>query len=492
MKVSVLVPAYEMGGLGQAFLSRNLDSIMSQSLETVTKRLCVEIVVSDHSPDGELRGFVESLSMPLGFEIRYERNESRRGSASANLNFAFSKSSGEIIKILFQDDFFMDELALARIVARFDENPRSMWLVSGCSHSLDGLSFFATMVPRYHNDIHLGSNTISSPSVLSLRRSAWLGFDTRLRWLLDVDYYKAMHDAFGAPIIVNESLVANGIGHHQVTSQGISQTKLLAEKIVVSRKYGPAVSHVVLSEIRGLLVKAIKTVRKKIRVFRERFFSGRVTPECAGQLTRVDVLNRVIASIGATRYLEIGVNTPDQPGYSRDSIAVKIKHGVDPNPETAADFIETSDSFFASKKAGIYDVIFIDGLHLFEQAYRDLSNSLDHLSERGVIALHDTRPTQRFSASRRQGRSSKWHGDVWRSAYMLRLIRKDIEMVTVDTDEGITLVWRSQTPSTDLDFTNDEIFSWKSYVQTYKSALCLISDDEFLRRFPVAEGSDEP
>jgi len=492
VKVSVLVPAYEMGGLGQGFLFRNLDSIMSQSLKTATKRLRVEIVVSDHSPTGELRQVVESLSMPPGFQIRYEQNESGRGSASANLNFAFSKSSGEIIKILFQDDFFIDESALSRIVARFDENPESMWLVSGCCHSRDGRSFFSPMVPRYHDQIHLGSNTISSPSVLSIRRSAWLGFDTRLRWLLDVDYYKAMHNVFGAPMIINQPHVANGIGDHQVTSQGISQTRVLAETILVSRKYGPAVSHVVLSEFRGLMGKALKTVRKKIRLFRERFFSGRVTPECAGQLTRVEVLNRVIASIGATRYLEIGVNTRDQPGYSRDSIAVKIKHGVDPNPETAADFIETSDSFFASEKAGLYDVIFIDGLHLFEQAYRDLSNSLDHLSEGGVIALHDTRPTHRFSASRRHGRSSKWHGDVWRSAYMFRLIRKDIEMVTVDTDEGITLIWRSETPSPELEFTNDEIFSWKNYVQTYKFALCLISDDEFFRKFPVAKGPDKP
>ena len=490
MKVSVLVPAYEMGEVGREYLSRNLESIISQSLETKTTGLRVEIVVSDHSLCGELRSVVDSLLLPPGFEIRYELNESRRGSASANLNFAFSRSSGEIIKILFQDDFFIDELALARIVGRFQENPRSMWLVSGCSHSLDGRTFFSTMVPRYHHQIHLGSNTISSPSVLSVRRYAWLGFDTRLRWLLDVDYYKEMYGVFGAPIIEERALVANGIGRHQVTSRGISQTRLLAEKIVVSRKHGPGVSKVFFSEVRALTAKAVKTARKKIRLFRERFLSGRVTPECAGQLTRVDVLNRVISSIGATRYLEIGVNTRDQPGYSRDSILVKVKHGVDPNPNTAADFIETSDSFFQSRRVGLYDVIFIDGLHLFEEAYRDLSSSLNHLSEGGVIALHDTRPTQRFSASRHQGRSSKWHGDVWRAVYMCRLVQTDIEIVTVDTDEGITLIWRSDNPSPRLEFTNDKMFSWNSYVRTYKSALRLISDEEFLRMFPVARDTD--
>lgn len=479
-----------MGEVGQEYLHRNLVSIISQSLKTATEQLQVEIVVTDHSPSGDLRRVVDSLSIPQGFEIHYILNESRRGSASANLNFAFSESSGEIIKILFQDDLFIDKTALAGIVTRFQENPLSMWLVSGCSHSLDGRTFFSTMVPRYHHQIHLGSNTISSPSVLSLRRSAWLDFDTQLRWLLDVDYYKAMYEAFGAPIIEEKALVANGIGSHQVTSQGISQTRRLAEKIIVSRKYGPALSKVFFSEIRAVATKTMKTARKKIRILRERLLSGRVTPECAGQLTRIEVLNRVISSIGATRYLEIGVNTRDQPGYSRDSILVKVKHGVDPNPNTAADFIETSDSFFRSKRVGLYDVIFIDGLHLFEQAYRDLSNSLDHLSEGGVIALHDTRPTHRFSASRRQGRSLKWHGDVWRAAYLCRLVRTDIEMVTVDTDEGITLIWRSDNPSPVPEFTNDEIFSWNSYVRTYKSALSLISDKEFLQLFPVEGDSD--
>lgn len=86
-------------------------------------------------------------------------------------------------------------------------------------------------------------------------------------------------------------------------------------------------------------------------------------PEPAGNLSRAELLNIVIRSIGgAKRYLEIGVNTKAQPGYSRDKIIASVVHGVDPNPETDADFVMTSDRFFQDYCDRNYDVIFIDGL----------------------------------------------------------------------------------------------------------------------------------
>lgn len=490
MRVSVLVPAYEMGGLGKNYLNRNLDSICSQELETEIIDLQVEIVVSDHSSTGELRSVAESYPIPPGFQLRYVLNELGRGSASSNLNFAFSRSSGEIVKILFQDDFFIDSHALITIVTRFAENPGEKWLVSGCSHSRDGTNLFSTMVPRYHDEIHLGGNTISSPSVLALRREGWLGIDTRLRWLLDVDYYKAMHEAFGPPIIEPKPLVANGIGPHQVTALGISRVALLAEKIVVSKKHGSVLFSVVFPGVRTIIRKVLRSLRKRVNFFWEHHLSGRTTPECAGALTRVDAINRVIASVGGTRYLEIGVNTTDQPGYSRDSIVVSTKHGIDPNPETAADFVMTSDQFFATQKTDAYDVIFVDGLHLFEQAYRDVVNSLERLSDKGVVIVHDTRPTNRLSASRQQGKSLKWLGDVWRAAYLLRLTHDDVEMATLDADEGITLIWKKYKPSDRLFLSGDDVFSWNHYTKTYREALRLVSDQEFFQLFPLPSDSD--
>ena len=65
-------------------------------------------------------------------------------------------------------------------------------------------------------------------------------------------------------------------------------------------------------------------------------------------------------------YLEIGVNTPSQPGYNWVGVKAKIKHGVDPNVDTT--YKMTSDEFFEKPLSQNYSIVFVDGLHIFEQA----------------------------------------------------------------------------------------------------------------------------
>jgi len=65
-------------------------------------------------------------------------------------------------------------------------------------------------------------------------------------------------------------------------------------------------------------------------------------------LSRADVINALIVRYGYRSYLEIGVNTQAQPGWSHDSIEIETKHGVDPNPAVDATFPVTSDEFLKS------------------------------------------------------------------------------------------------------------------------------------------------
>jgi predicted O-methyltransferase YrrM len=93
-------------------------------------------------------------------------------------------------------------------------------------------------------------------------------------------------------------------------------------------------------------------------------------------------LNRLAAALGARSYLEIGVMT----GGTFERVQVAERTAVDPafqfdisgHADDATIFAEmTSDEFFSGLPAAkSYDLIFIDGLHTFEQAYRDLCNSI--------------------------------------------------------------------------------------------------------------------
>ena len=114
-------------------------------------------------------------------------------------------------------------------------------------------------------------------------------------------------------------------------------------------------------------------------------------------MQRYDIINELIGKFNYKTYLEIGVRNPDD---CFNIINCETKHSVDPgyeSPDSKVDYKFTSDDFFAlleSKELNLsptykWDVIFIDGLHISTQVEKDIKNSLNHLSENGVIILHD-------------------------------------------------------------------------------------------------------
>ncbi len=230
-RLSVLIPTHEMNGFGPALLTRALESVFNQNLSSEGSHVYMEIVVSDNSSSSVVLDVCKQFSNKGQINVRYCQNPGDKSSASVNLNFGFRQTTGEIIKILFQDDFFVDQLAVREILSVFDSDPEVAWLVCGSTHSIDGVSFYRNIVPRYHDRIHLGNNTISSPSVVALRREAWEDFEPRLIWLMDVDFYKKMANKQGEPFVCSSILVANGIGPHQVSNTVVNRRLIWSETI---------------------------------------------------------------------------------------------------------------------------------------------------------------------------------------------------------------------------------------------------------------------
>src|SRR5437867_1023406 len=99
-------------------------------------------------------------------------------------------------------------------------------------------------------------------------------------------------------------------------------------------------------------------------------------------MTRHETLARLLALYEAPSYLEIGVNR----GETFRTVEAARKVGVDPNFlfDTAAEAVPrrvtfhpvSSDRYFAGPHGGDrFNVIFLDGLHTFEQTLRDLLNA---------------------------------------------------------------------------------------------------------------------
>lgn len=178
----------------------------------------------------------------------------------------------------------------------------------------------------------------------------------------------------------------------------------------------------------------------------------------------MEVIQQALDTLSALRYLEVGVS--DGVCFSRVSVPTKV--GVDPITPTplvtaeirrpgASYFALTSDQFFHSEapralQDGV-DVVFIDGLHTFDQAYRDCVNALRYLAPEGLLLVHDCLPISeaeaRVAASYDEALllngpnwKSDWTGDVWKAIVTLRARHPDLDTRVLDCDHGVAVAYR--------------------------------------------------
>lgn len=230
-KLSIAIPTWECNGKGAEFLDDLFRTIEIQHFKNF------EVVISDHSKNDDLIYKVQEYNSK--FEIRYFRNEDNRGNSPANLNNAIKNCSGEIIKIMFQDDFFYDDEALEKIYYALSDSDR-MWLLNGTNHTQDnGNSFFWELHPEFNDNLLKGTNSISSPSVVAFKKEVDLCFDESLVYFMDLDYYYGMRKKYGDPVYYKDILVSNRIHENSISSSIKNKEEMMSkESQYCLQKYG--------------------------------------------------------------------------------------------------------------------------------------------------------------------------------------------------------------------------------------------------------------
>jgi glycosyltransferase involved in cell wall biosynthesis len=225
MKISIAIPTYESHGLGWLYISELLNSIQKQTYKNV------EVVISDQSNDDKTKRLVEFYSTEM--EIVYLDSTHLPRRIGSNLNNAIQHCTGEIVKPMCADDFFVDPTALQKIAEAMQSNPGE-WLVTGCVHAQNIHSLYGRMIPHYHDKIHLGANTISSPSVLAMRSKEY--FDEKLSLLIDCEMYKRLYTKHGLPLIIEDPLICNRMHENQM--QNLDSHLMEPERAYCIQKYG--------------------------------------------------------------------------------------------------------------------------------------------------------------------------------------------------------------------------------------------------------------
>lgn len=159
-----------------------------------------------------------------------------------------------------------------------------------------------------------------------------------------------------------------------------------------------------------------------------------------GSRSYLSVLEYLHDTLKPHLYLEIGV---------RNGNSLRLAHcqaiGVDPFPDdsielpnSACIYSVTSDDFFSRHTDVLQsnappDLVFIDGMHLFEYVLRDFINIERYSTANTIVAVDDVFPNHRIQAQRLRN-SSVWTGDVWKLGYCLAEHRPDLKLSYLDTN----------------------------------------------------------
>lgn len=225
-------------------------------------------------------------------------------------------------------------------------------------------------------------------------------------------------------------------------------------------------------------------------------------------MNKIDIIQNIIDKTNARTYLEIGIHK------GGTFLRIKARHKIAVDPYylistrkkihwalknlcnfSAKYYRLTSDEFFTRERIpqGL-DVVFIDGLHSFQQSLKDVYNSLLHLNENGVIVMDDCNPPNEAAAYPADsldhaaslnlpGWTGEWCGDVWKTICYLRSFEKDLNIFVLDCNYGMGIITRGK-PEALLNFTEEDVNKLDYHdLANRRNELLNLKDQDFLIRF---------
>jgi glycosyltransferase involved in cell wall biosynthesis len=138
MPISIVMPTYN----GMKYLKQAVDSVLAQSYQDW------ELLVSDDCSRDATRQFLAGLR-DARIKVHFQPTNLN---IFGNLNFLFAQASGKITQILCQDDYFIDEGALERLVSEWSALPPEVAFMRS-NHMLDANSnlsrFEGSVLPSF-------------------------------------------------------------------------------------------------------------------------------------------------------------------------------------------------------------------------------------------------------------------------------------------------------------------------------------------------------
>ena len=233
-QVSICIPAYNRVD----YLKRLLDSIAIQHFKAF------EVIVTDDSTTADVGNFLQSAKYV--FPLIYVKNELPKGTP-ANWMEGMKYAKANWIKIMHDDDWFVDELSLEAFMKLAKEPFSIIFAGYNAVYEKDGKvidkAITASAFNKICNDPYqlFASNLIGPPSVVLFRKNIQELYDTNLKWLVDLEGYVRMIKKYKAAYIPLP-VVNMSYNETQVTNDCFRNPDVeIKEALIYYQKHGDAV-----------------------------------------------------------------------------------------------------------------------------------------------------------------------------------------------------------------------------------------------------------
>ncbi|PWT99189.1 MAG: hypothetical protein C5B52_11025 [Bacteroidetes bacterium] len=211
--ISICVPAYKR----IEFLERLFHSISTQTYRDF------EVIVTDDSPDSSVANLC--LSYTNQFPLKHYKNLKQLGTPE-NWNEAIRKANGSWIKLMHDDDWFAEPLALELFANYVKKNPQTSFVFSAYRNVYLDENREADVFPiagrlklaKENPSTLISNNIIGPPSVTMHRNDGTYFYDNNLKWVVDIEFY-IRYLSTHQPEYVDRILVNVGMGREQVTQE---------------------------------------------------------------------------------------------------------------------------------------------------------------------------------------------------------------------------------------------------------------------------------
>ena len=187
-----------------------------------------------------------------------------------------------------------------------------------------------------------------------------------------------------------------------------------------------------------------------------------------------ELINQIHNNSGL-KYLELGIGC----GRNFESLLIKNKVSVDVcDKQKCGDWfgnpthLISTDEYF-NKTNELFDIIFIDADHEYKQVLKDFNNSINHLTENGVIFLHDLYPPTEFHTNKQNCNNGY--------KFLNFLLDNDFNLVVDLSDFGCVCVFNPK--KINLDSVEDINYMdfVKKYPKNFNNKFCKNTNDFIIK-----------